>query len=45
MTIEQQAHDLTMLYLSKRNDLTLTPVAYANEYKRIYSQMLETLRR
>ena len=46
--IETRAHALAILYLqqaAREGKLQLIPLTYANEYKRILSQMIEALRR
>ena len=43
LTIEQRAHDLTILYLTRYPRLIQAPQAYANEYMRIYKEILTLL--
>lgn len=42
LTPEQKAHELTMLHLSKVTHPN--PIAIANEYKRIYQQIIQILK-
>ncbi len=43
LTIEQRAHDLAILYLTRYPRLIQAPQAYANEYMRIYKEILTLL--